>query len=98
MTSKPYFLEILPLGADKGSALGRLAARLGIPMEAVMAIGDAMNDYSMIKAVGWGCAPANALDEIKSIARVVSSRTNEEDAVADLILSVALGKGRPGTR
>lgn len=98
MTSKPYFLEILPLGADKGSALGRLAARLGVSMEAVMAVGDAMNDYSMIKAVGWGCAPANALDAIKAIARVVSEKTNEEDAVADLILSVALGKGRPGTR
>ena len=98
MTSKPYFLEILPIGADKGSALGRLAARLGISMESVMAIGDAMNDYSMIKAVGWGCAPANALDAIKAIARVVSDKTNEEDAVADLILSVALGKGRPGTR
>ena len=98
MTSKPYFLEILPLGADKGSALGRLAAKLRIPMEAVMAVGDAMNDFSMIKAVGWGCAPANALEAIKAIARVVSDKTNEEDAVADLILSVALGKGRPETR
>jgi len=98
MTSKPYFLEILPMGADKGSALRRLAARLGISMESVMAIGDAMNDYSMITAVGGGCAPASALDAIKAIARVVSDKTNEEDAVADLILSVALGKARPGTR
>jgi len=97
MTSKPYFLEILPMGADKGSALRRLASMLGIPMESVMAIGDAMNDFSMIKAAGWGCAPANAMDEIKAIARAVSEKTNEEDAVADLISSIALGKGRPET-
>ncbi|HWR12837.1 MAG TPA: Cof-type HAD-IIB family hydrolase [Rectinemataceae bacterium] len=96
VTSKPYFLEILPLGADKGHALKRLAGKLGIGMESVMAIGDAMNDYGMIAAAGWGCAPANAIDEIKAIARVVSAKTNEEDAVSDLILSVALGKDRRG--
>lgn len=96
VTSKPYFLEILPLGADKGSALKRLASRLGIATESVMAIGDAMNDFSMLKTVGWGCAPANAIAEIKAIARVVSEKTNEEDAVSDLVLSIALGKGNPG--
>lgn len=97
VTSKPYFLEILPLGADKGSALHRLAGRLDIPMESVMAVGDAMNDMGMLKAAGWSCAPANALDAVKAVVRVVSEKTNEEDAVADLILSVALGKGRPET-
>ncbi|HCO49288.1 MAG TPA: Cof-type HAD-IIB family hydrolase [Spirochaetaceae bacterium] len=100
VTSKPYFLEILPIGADKGSALRRLAAQLAVPMDAVMAVGDAMNDYSMVKAAGWGCAPANALEAIKAIARVISDKTNEEDAVADLIYSVALRqpsrRGRPG--
>ncbi|MGO8692127.1 MAG: Cof-type HAD-IIB family hydrolase [Rectinemataceae bacterium] len=89
-TSKPYFLEVLSPGADKGSALGRLAAMLGIGMDRVMAIGDAMNDFTMLKAAGWGCAPANALPEIKVVARIVSERSNEEDAVADLVRRVAL--------
>jgi hypothetical protein len=65
-------------------------------MDSVMAVGDAMNDFSMVKAAGWGCAPANALDEIKALARVVYAKTNEEDAVADLIYSVALRRGHPG--
>ena len=90
VTSKPYFLEVLPLGANKGAALGRLAARLGMDMNSVMAIGDAMNDLGMIQAAGWGCAPANALDRVKRAARIVSPKTNEEHAVADLIYSVAL--------
>jgi len=97
VTSKPYFLEILPLGADKGSALNRLAVRLGISMENVMAVGDAMNDLSMLREAGWGCAPANAIDEAKAVARIVSEKTNEEDAVSDLVYSIALGKGHPET-
>ncbi|MEW6548243.1 MAG: Cof-type HAD-IIB family hydrolase [Spirochaetota bacterium] len=96
VTSKPYFLEILPLGADKGSALVRLSGILGFPMEEVMAIGDAMNDLTMVKVAGWGCAPANALEEIKAAARVVSPRTHDEDAVADLIWSIALADRRAG--
>ncbi|MEN6364158.1 MAG: Cof-type HAD-IIB family hydrolase [Rectinema sp.] len=90
LTSKPYFLEVLPLGADKGAALSRLAASLGIPMASVMAIGDAMNDLGMIRASGWGCAPANAIPSVRAAARVVSDRTNDEDAVADLIRKIAL--------
>lgn len=98
MTSKPYFLEVLPYGANKGAAMTRLADYLHIPMGAVMAIGDAMNDMSMIESAGYGCAPANALDEVKARARVVSAFTNEEDAVADLIASVALGDMCPENR
>jgi Cof subfamily protein (haloacid dehalogenase superfamily) len=90
LTSKPYFLEILPLGADKSHALGRLAARLGIPMTRVMAVGDAMNDLGMIRAAGWGCAPANAVESVQQAARVVAPHSHDEDAVAWLIDEVAL--------
>jgi Cof subfamily protein (haloacid dehalogenase superfamily) len=89
-TSKPFFLEVLPYGAGKGPALARLAHRLGIEAANIMAIGDAMNDLEMIRFAGWGCAPANAIDSVKHSARVVSARTNDEDAVADLVFSVAL--------
>lgn len=92
MTSKPYFLEILPAGADKGSALDRLASRLGIDMTRVMAIGDAMNDLGMIRMAGWGCAPSNAIDSVRKAARIVSTYTNDEDAVAHLVRSIALGQ------
>jgi len=92
VTSKPYFMEILPLGADKGSALRRLTKKLGISMEHVMAIGDAMNDLTMIREAGWGCAPSNALEKIKANARHVSEKSHDQDAVADLIYAIALRK------
>jgi Cof subfamily protein (haloacid dehalogenase superfamily) len=90
LTSKPYFLEVLPLGADKGSALERLVGMLGLSMSGAMAVGDAMNDLGMVVAAGYGCAPANAIPEVKSAARYISERTNEEDAVADLVERLAL--------
>ncbi len=90
LTSKPFFLEVLPPGADKGLALERLAAMLDLPMSGTMAIGDAMNDLGMVRAAGHGCAPANANPDVRAAARYISLRTNEEDAVADLIESVAL--------
>jgi Cof subfamily protein (haloacid dehalogenase superfamily) len=89
LTSKPFFLEVLAPGADKGSALERLTAMQGLAMSGVMAVGDAMNDLGMLRAAGYPCAPANAIPEAKAAARYVSRRTNEEDAVADLIERVA---------
>ncbi|MDH7484046.1 MAG: Cof-type HAD-IIB family hydrolase [Spirochaetales bacterium] len=92
VTSKPYFLEVLPPGVSKGTALARLAQRLSIDMDAVLAIGDARNDYEMIRMAGWGCAPANAAEEVRQIARYVSPCTNEEDAVAEIIGHVVFGE------
>jgi Cof subfamily protein (haloacid dehalogenase superfamily) len=92
LTSKPYFLEVLSPGADKGSALERLAGMLGLPLSSAMAVGDAMNDLGMVRAAGLGCAPANAVPEVKAAARYVSERTNEEDAVADLVERLALSR------
>jgi len=89
-TSKPYFLEIISIDADKGSALVRLCDMLGLSLSSAMAIGDAMNDLGMVKAAGFGCAPANAVLEVKAAARYVSAMTNDEDAVADLVERVAL--------
>ncbi|MDR2079489.1 MAG: HAD-IIB family hydrolase, partial [Treponema sp.] len=48
-TSKPYFLELLPPNTDKGIALARVAERMGIDRESVLAIGDSMNDEAMIR-------------------------------------------------
>lgn len=83
--SKPYFLEILAPGADKGVALERLCAILGLDPANTMAAGDAMNDLGMLGAAGLACVPANAIPEAKARAGWVSELTNEEDFVADVV-------------
>ena len=81
-TSKPYFLEIIPLDTGKGEFLQELAWLLGIKNEAVMAFGDSMNDETMIRLAGYGIAMKNGLDAIKDIAYAVTDYTNNEDGVA----------------
>jgi Cof subfamily protein (haloacid dehalogenase superfamily) len=93
-TSKPYFLEILPPATGKGEALSVVCSKLGIPREAVVAVGDSMNDESMIRWAGTGVAMRNGDDRIKAMASFVTARTNEEDGVADLVERHILG-GEP---
>jgi Cof subfamily protein (haloacid dehalogenase superfamily) len=83
--SKPYILEILPPRTNKGTALERIAERLAIGREAVLAIGDSMNDEGMISWAGTGVAMINGDERIKDIAEVVTEKSNDDDGVADII-------------
>ena len=85
LISKPCFLEVLPLGVNKGVGLARLASRLGIPLERCIAMGDAMNDIDMLREAGFSCAPANAVPAAKEAAKWVSPLSNDEDFVADAL-------------
>ncbi|GMO26093.1 MAG: Cof-type HAD-IIB family hydrolase [Termitinemataceae bacterium] len=84
-TSKPYYLEVLPPQIDKGVALSKIAAKLGIERENVMAFGDSMNDEAMIKWAGFGVAMVNGNERIKNIARLVTEFSNDDDGVAATI-------------
>jgi hypothetical protein len=66
---------------------------LGIDRSQVMALGDSMNDESMIRWAGFGVAMANGDARIKAIAKAITNRTNEEDGVADFVEQYLL-KGR----
>lgn len=63
--SSSTFLEVLPLGCNKGSALSALCEMLAIPLSRCMAFGDAMNDKEMLELVGKGCVMGNALERLK---------------------------------
>ncbi|MDR1324719.1 MAG: Cof-type HAD-IIB family hydrolase [Treponema sp.] len=91
-TSKPYFLEVLPPQTDKGTSLEKLAEMICIDREAVIAIGDSMNDEAMIRWAGVGVAMANGDERIKSIASIVTEKSNDDDGVADVIDHYLLGK------
>ncbi|MDR2194643.1 MAG: Cof-type HAD-IIB family hydrolase [Treponema sp.] len=84
-TSKPYFLEILPPETNKGTALEIVSQKLGIPREEVAAVGDSMNDESMVRWAGLGIAMKNGDKRIKEIAGMVSDKTNDDDGVAIVI-------------
>lgn len=79
--SAPYFLEFLNPEANKGFGVKMLAEHLGIKQSEVICMGDAGNDYHMLKYAGLGIAMGNATDEIKTIADHITD-TNDNHGVA----------------
>ena len=82
--SASVLVEISPRSDDKGEALKFIANYFGIDISSTVAIGDNLNDLSMIKAAGIGVAVGNATKELKDAADYVSV-TNDEGAVAKII-------------
>ncbi len=77
-------LEILRPGADKGTALLRLAEHLGIDRKNVFAIGDGYNDAEMLTAASVSFAPSNGCDSAKAAATYTVC-SNDDGAVAEAI-------------
>jgi len=86
-------LDLLPPGCSKGSALAQLAGLRGIPMEAVLAIGDNWNDVPMFEAAGHAVVMENAPEDLKKHAALKGwslGKRFDEDGVAEAI-EMALG-------
>ncbi|HET9111022.1 MAG TPA: Cof-type HAD-IIB family hydrolase [Ktedonobacterales bacterium] len=102
----PVGRQILPLGSyglaeltvfspdsSKGSGLRWLARRLGIPMSQTLAIGDGVNDVSMLRAAGLGIAMGNAAPEIQAEANGVTAPNDEDGAALAIERYVLDGEG-----
>lgn len=62
------YLEAVPAGVSKGSALYWLSRLLRIPPSQIVAFGDSVNDRELLAAAGVGIAMADAPDELKKAA------------------------------
>lgn len=87
--SHDLFVEAMAPGVSKGTALERVAARLGIPQAKTMAIGDSENDTEMVAWAGLGVAMGNATEGVKAVASYVAPSV-EEDGVAVAIETFCL--------
>lgn len=83
--SKPYFLEIMDMGIEKGIALTHICNKLGINKESLIAFGDSYNDLSMLKNAGLGIAMGNAQVDVKKQSDYVTDGNNE-DGIANALL------------
>ncbi|UDI79047.1 HAD family phosphatase [Staphylococcus taiwanensis] len=80
-------LEITHSDAQKGIALESIADKLKIDLQDVMALGDNMNDVSMLERVGYPVAMDNAMPEVKAVAKYVTD-SNENSGVGKAIMKV----------
>ncbi len=90
--SKPYFLEAEPIGASKGEALRRLAARIHIIPEHTLVFGDSLNDVSMLQFTPHSVAVGNARPEVQKAAAYVCL-PNTEDGLAHFVCEHVLKEG-----
>ncbi len=77
-------LEVLPAGSSKGAALRRVARHLRIPLREVVAVGNELNDLTMIQAAGLGVAMGNAPRELRRAADYVAP-SNDDDGLVEVI-------------
>ena len=74
------WIDVMQRGVTKATGVEQIMRAYGISRDEVMAIGDAMNDYELLRMAGTGVAMGNARSAIKQIAdRTIG--TNREHAV-----------------
>lgn len=71
-------VEIRRQGIDKGTGARWLAERLGLPLVAFGGVGDADDDLTFLRLVGFPAAPANATPAVREQVRFVASRGDGE--------------------
>ena len=79
--SDPEYFELMPPDTSKGRALAILAAHLGVAPGETAAVGDHLNDISMLREAGLGVAVANAVPETLAAADYITA-SNNDDGVA----------------
>ncbi|MGL4535637.1 MAG: Cof-type HAD-IIB family hydrolase [Weissella cibaria] len=88
--SSSRYVEFNTKGVDKGSASLLLGEKLGIQRDEIIAAGDNNNDLKMLTAVGLGVSVANGIPAVQEAAAVVTERTNNEGAIAEILEKYAL--------
>ncbi len=83
--SAEFLVEIVSKSYSKGTAVEFLARHYGVPLEKTIAVGDQLNDISMIEKAGLGVAVKNADEALKARADYICEFTNEESAIARII-------------
>ncbi len=78
-------LQIMHPNAGKAQALQRVAAHYGVPMNQVMAVGDALNDVGMLQLAGVAVAMDNAHSAVKAVADWIAPSNNDHGVHAALV-------------
>lgn len=86
------FLDLLPVRASKGRAIGHIASRWGFDMDHVMVAGDSGNDADMLRSGALGVVVKNHSSEL----RYLSGRERIHFADSSYALGILDGIGHHG--
>lgn len=78
---------------NKAALLKSIIETQHIPTSACLYMGDDIPDYEVMQLVGFSCCPADAVSEIKGVAKYISSFKGGEGCARDIIEKVLKLKG-----
>lgn len=79
------WIEIMPPECNKPNAIKMVAEYYNVKNEDIICFGDGLNDIDMLRCCGVGVAMANALEEVKEVADLVTDKPNTEDGIIDFL-------------
>lgn len=83
--SSNRYLEFNYKGVNKGAGIRFLAEHLGIEISETIAIGDNYNDLPMLETAGLSVGVQNMVPALKEKMDYITTATNNEDAIAEVI-------------
>ena len=72
ITHSASAVDITPAGINKGSGITFLSEMTGVPLAAMLGIGDALNDVPFLSIVGYSATPANGASKVAEVVDFVS--------------------------
>ena len=87
--SNDWFLEILPYGTTKGTALKFVCDYAGVDYKYSYAFADAENDLPMLKAAAYPTVLLNGIPAAKAAARFITFTDNNHEGLAPFLEKLA---------
>jgi len=86
--------DVLQRVADKAAALRKLAAEKESPLSRVAFMGDDLNDREAMKLAGVAIAPADAVEEIRALAGLVTDLPGGRGAAREAVEAILRAQDR----
>lgn len=91
--SCPNYLEFMPVGVSKGSAIKIFCDMFHLPLENTVSAGDADNDIPMLEATHISAIMKNAESSMYAHGNYVTEHDNNHDGIAEIIYKFILTNG-----
>ena len=78
------WIDVMQRGVNKATGINQVLAAHGVAAENVMAFGDSMNDYEILRMVGHSCAMGNGRWAVKQISKRIIGTNTKQAVQAEL--------------